>query len=102
MDSDQVAGYAIIKETEKSLGKLNQLWEWDHDLSPLDENNNGLIESYGPTQFTEWGRLFLGVRYNEKIVVSLFVLLVLGGLVLLYKARATKHCGNCHWTKSRC
>jgi len=28
MDSDEVAGYAIIKETEKSLEKLNQLWEW--------------------------------------------------------------------------
>ena len=28
MDSDEVSGYAIIKETEKSLEKLNQLWEW--------------------------------------------------------------------------
>jgi len=27
MDSDEVAGYAIIKEAEKSLEKLNQLWE---------------------------------------------------------------------------
>jgi len=27
MDSDEVAGYAIIKEPEKSLEKLNQLWE---------------------------------------------------------------------------
>ena len=28
MLADEVAGYAIIKETEKSLEKLNQLWEW--------------------------------------------------------------------------
>jgi len=27
MASDEVAGYAIIKEAEKSLEKLNQLWE---------------------------------------------------------------------------
>ncbi len=36
--------------------KSSSTWEWDHDLSPLDVNNNGLVEVDGPTQVTEWGR----------------------------------------------